>query len=314
MRISLGNMLSGVGFASVVAFALAVGALGSGGDVTPVRAGVATCPPWTPNPDSGRYPVEQRRDVEVWYGTVTLAGDDVTNVQLTDHITPTLQSAFVNQRAGEPRLEGSADWVVQGDNRTWILATPEGLDAEQELRDALEDAGGSGTQFDAPVNQGTDKYVIANWLSTCDSANGFVDNEGAAYVTFYELNASAPGAASDTPTPVPTATPGRQSEDWGDNDCDDDIDADDALRGIIAVAAPDQLDYVPDCPEMGETVTIVDIHVASAGAVKWGDSNCDGFVTVLDALGVLRFIEDLPPFEGGCSGGFWGVGDELTFE
>jgi len=314
VRISPGSVLSGAGFAVLLAVALAVGALVSGGEVTPVRAGVATCPPWTPDPDNGRYPVEQRRDVELWYGTVAKAGDDITSVQMTDHITSTLQHALVTHDEDEPRLAGSEEWVVVGDNRTWILSAPEGLDAEDALRESLSDAGGPGTQFDAPINQGTGKYVIATWASTCDIGEGFVQNEGTAYVTFYELNANAPGAESATPTIAPTATPGPQTEKWGDNDCDDEIDADDAVRALLVVPAPDQVPYVPDCPAMGETVSIVDIHVAGAGSVKWGDANCNSSVTAVDALVILRYMEGLPAFGGGCSGGFWGVGDEITFD
>ena len=92
-----------------------------------------------------------------------------------------------------------------------------------------------------------------------------------------------------TPTPTPTATPplGQQQLAWGDNDCDGDNDAVDALKGLRHVAALSVSQNDP-CPEMGSTV-----EVADASPHIWGDLDCDGDTDAVDALKELRNVAAL---------------------
>ena len=68
---------------------------------------------------------------------------------------------------------------------------------------------------------------------------------------------------------------------WGDNDCDGDNDAVDALKGLRHVAALSVSQNDP-CPEMGSTV-----EVADASPHIWGDLDCDGDTDVFDVVHVV---------------------------
>lgn len=75
----------------------------------------------------------------------------------------------------------------------------------------------------------------------------------------------------------------------GDNDCDGDEDAVDALKGLQFVAA---LGYQqePGCPAIGSEV-----------ASTFGDIDCDDDADAVDALQILRFVAGLPVSQGdGC--------------
>ena len=90
-----------------------------------------------------------------------------------------------------------------------------------------------------------------------------------------------------TPTPVPTATPPAEGNAiWGDDDCDGDVDAVDALKDLQEIAAIPYLQTDP-CFDLGDT-----FDVTPAGATEriWGDVDCDGDVDAVDALAILRDI------------------------
>jgi len=88
--------------------------------------------------------------------------------------------------------------------------------------------------------------------------------------------------ATPTPTPAPTAAPLAQ----GDNDCDGDTDAVDALAGLRHVAALD-VNQQAGCPALGGAVP------AGATPDVFGDVDCDGDVDAVDALNVLRHVAAL---------------------
>ena len=116
----------------------------------------------------------------------------------------------------------------------------------------------------------------------------------------YESGATAPTPSpspepTDTPTPTatpaltPTATPpppGEAALTQGDNDCDGDTDAVDALTGLRHVAAI-SFSQEPGCPAIGDSVP-----AAPAGDPPnlFGDVDCDDDVDAVDALGILRKV------------------------
>lgn len=92
-----------------------------------------------------------------------------------------------------------------------------------------------------------------------------------------------PTPAAPTPTPAPTAVPGRIQ---GDNDCDGDVDAVDALVSLQSTAG---LPYnqQPDCLSLGSAVP------AGGDPQVFGDIDCDGDVDAVDALQILRHVVGL---------------------
>lgn len=110
-----------------------------------------------------------------------------------------------------------------------------------------------------------------------------------------EIESSATPTPSPTPTPGPTATPTPTPSPTaapggilGDTDCDEDVDAVDALHVLQDVAGFD-----PD-----------------ADCLAQGDVQCDGDRDAVDALGILTHIAALPPQpqEPGCPA----VGDQIV--
>jgi uncharacterized repeat protein (TIGR01451 family) len=96
----------------------------------------------------------------------------------------------------------------------------------------------------------------------------------------------AVGTPTPSPTPGPTPTPGPELTQ-GDNDCDGDRDATDALKNLQDLAAiPYQQE--PDCPEIGGPVP------AGANPALFGDVDCDGDVDATDALKLLQDIAAIP--------------------
>ena len=92
-----------------------------------------------------------------------------------------------------------------------------------------------------------------------------------------------PAPATPTPTPAPTGEPVLAQ---GDNDCDGDTDAVDALAGLRHVAALD-VNQQAGCPALGGAVP------AGDSPDVFGDVDCDGDVDAVDALKVLRFVAAL---------------------
>lgn len=97
-----------------------------------------------------------------------------------------------------------------------------------------------------------------------------------------------PPGATSTPTPTPTPTPTNAAPQFtqGDNDCDGDTDAVDALQILLALAGlePNQQ---PGCPELGAAVP------TGGDPQLFGDVDCDGDVDAVDALQILRFVAGL---------------------
>lgn len=137
---------------------------------------------------------------------------------------------------------------------------------------------------------------------------------------FYEVQANSPDLCSDVaatnennveiPTvrgsepylkvlglPEPSATPVLGQRHWGDHDCDDDIDSLDALRSLRFTAGL-PLEPKIACLYFGQTV---DVSPADLGLITWGDVDCDGSMTAVDALVLLRSVAALPfSQEPGC--------------
>lgn len=112
-----------------------------------------------------------------------------------------------------------------------------------------------------------------------------------------------PTPPAGSPTPTPTATPtgtatptptgsAGQQVAWGDDDCDGDTDAVDALKNLQHVAAIPFQQNAP-CFPLGESVNVS--QPAGFGAIVYGDADCDGDVDAVDALQILRFVAGLQP-------------------
>jgi hypothetical protein len=96
------------------------------------------------------------------------------------------------------------------------------------------------------------------------------------------------------PTPTPTPTPAPEGLTQGDNDCDGDSDAVDALVSLQSTAG---LPYnqTGDCPDLASALP------AGGEAQLFGDIDCDGDVDAVDALQILRNVAGLPVNqEEGC--------------
>ena len=93
-----------------------------------------------------------------------------------------------------------------------------------------------------------------------------------------------------TPTTTSTATPTPIANAlWGDDDCDGDADAVDALKNLQHVAALPFTQSDP-CFPLGDPVS-----VTPTGPVQrlWGDVDCDNDVDAVDALAILRKVAAL---------------------
>ena len=73
----------------------------------------------------------------------------------------------------------------------------------------------------------------------------------------------------------------------GDNDCDNDADSVDALKGLQHVAAID-FSQEPDCPTLGSALPAA--LPAGAAPDLFGDVDCDDDVDSVDALKILRSV------------------------
>lgn len=97
---------------------------------------------------------------------------------------------------------------------------------------------------------------------------------------------------SDTPSPTPSGEFAK-----GDVQCDNDIDAVDALtiqRDIAELPTSQQ----PDCPAIGGPAA----RVGGQGSEVFGDINCNDAIDAVDSLFILRHVAKLPVnLPGGCS-------------
>lgn len=102
---------------------------------------------------------------------------------------------------------------------------------------------------------------------------------------------STPAGPTPTPTPAPTPTATPLAElAQGDNQCDKDVDAVDALAGLRNSAG---LAYQqdPGCPAIG---SIVNVAAPASAIAVFGDVDCDTDVDAVDALKILQFVAGLP--------------------
>lgn len=104
-------------------------------------------------------------------------------------------------------------------------------------------------------------------------------------------------APSATPTATPTPTPGTSETpgpgrvlEWGDNQCDEDLDPVDSLGTLRFVASLSPVDQTEPCAEIGD-----DVDVQDASIHPWGDTDCDDDVDTVDALAILRVVAGLVP-------------------
>lgn len=127
----------------------------------------------------------------------------------------------------------------------------------------------------------------------------------------FELEVPATPTPTPSPTNSPTSTPVQQIELWGDNDCSGQIETADVTRGLLAAGAPEEVEPVTGCPDMGEALAFIDLLPQGAGTLTWGDVHCSQTLDGLDALDVLRHIAGLDrvPLEGFCPE----PGDEVVF-
>jgi hypothetical protein len=125
-------------------------------------------------------------------------------------------------------------------------------------------------------------------FSNCVQVTGFATPTPSATPTSTPTPTPTPTSATPTPTPTPT---GGAERTQGDNQCDDDVDAADALTSLQANAA---LPYQQEdnCQPLGSELAGV---AAPAGDVAlFGDVDCDGDVDAVDALKILQFLAALP--------------------
>lgn len=156
-------------------------------------------------------------------------------------------------------------------------------EGELWLRDATADGTG---QFSADT---CGKGLAPGDQVTATATDG--DGNTSEFSLNYTINVASGSCLTPTPTPAqtatPTASPGGQAVEWGDNDCSRSIGP---LDGLIALQfgaglSPD----TTDCPDVGEQV-----DVSGASIHPWGDIDCDGAADVDDAMDVLRFYAGLP--------------------
>ncbi|MCH8813757.1 MAG: hypothetical protein IH957_01485 [Chloroflexi bacterium] len=85
-----------------------------------------------------------------------------------------------------------------------------------------------------------------------------------------------------------------QSPLWGDGDCDNDVDAVDALVTLQFVADL-PFNQGDPCFNLGKPVNVsaAGSNETNYGEIMWGDVDCDDGVGAIDALGILRFVAKL---------------------
>lgn len=112
------------------------------------------------------------------------------------------------------------------------------------------------------------------------------DAEPGDYVT---ASLSTPSSTSEFSACVPV-TSGEAQYIQGDNNCDNDVGATDALAGLQHVAGLDPQQQ-PGCPEIGAALPA---SLPAGETPIFGDVDCDDDVDATDALKILQFIAALP--------------------
>jgi len=212
-------------------------------------------------------------------------------------------------------------WVANVFGGSVSVIDSESLGSAEPVVDTFAVGGGA---IDLAINPLTDRVFVANAFDdtvsiidrTTHEVVGTVDvgdspdavavspTAGFVYVANHGDDTYAfisdPPPSTDPP-PVDTGLPLI----WGDDDCDGDADAVDALKTLQHVAALPFGQSDP-CFPLGETVS-----VTPAGSIdrRWSDVDCDGDVDAVDALGILRDIAAFPVNqEPGCPL----IGSEVT--
>lgn len=77
---------------------------------------------------------------------------------------------------------------------------------------------------------------------------------------------------------------------WGDNQCDGDVDAVDALQALRVTAGLSPFQEA-GCHIMGDDVMV------DGNDISFGDVTCSGLIDSVDGLALLRFVAGLPPLQ-----------------
>lgn len=77
---------------------------------------------------------------------------------------------------------------------------------------------------------------------------------------------------------------------WGDDDCNNAVNAVDGLKNLQEIAGIPYGQEAP-CFTLGDPVSVTP---SGAAQILWGDIDCDGDLDSVDALGILRSVAGLP--------------------
>ncbi len=109
------------------------------------------------------------------------------------------------------------------------------------------------------------------------------------------MTTATPTVGAATDTPAPTATPAPGSLTWGSVHCTVGVSSADSLELLrfnagLSVAQP------AGCPEIGSSITLANSQAAGVNSampalsnLTWGDVDCSGAVSPVDALKLLLF-------------------------
>jgi hypothetical protein len=114
---------------------------------------------------------------------------------LTDHLSQNLADQIALTYGDSRVTDAIGAWVSTSDDIEWVLAAPEGLPAEQDLRDAFDALAAHPLAFDTPIYRGTETYFLTSWV-THDEV-GTTVHQGFAEVSYFELNATWTAATTD---------------------------------------------------------------------------------------------------------------------
>ncbi|MBI5879489.1 MAG: hypothetical protein HZB53_17710 [Chloroflexi bacterium] len=138
--------------------------------------------------------ITHTRLVTVWYGTVYSRGVPLLNRASADSRlsgTP-LAFTYYAHSAVTPLLVPW--WDAPLADIEWLAEASDNLDAERNLRSLLASpllpVPAANVRFDAPIDRGTDRYVIASWTTFNNPDCSLqLDNVGLAQIHYFELNA-----------------------------------------------------------------------------------------------------------------------------
>ncbi|CAN5387102.1 hypothetical protein BH09CHL1_BH09CHL1_04900 [soil metagenome] len=164
------------------------------------------------------------RDLTLYYGEVFGVPYVAKRMALSDYIPPALSAAIAAGNAPSDVRTNISAWIGTGlENETWAESTPNGYNAESDLRSQLEN---SGATVGDPLDHGTTEYTYSNYryLDITDLPAGCspdlpddeiqpafsilipVTQTTVVRVHTYEMNATVEGSPSPTATVTATAT------------------------------------------------------------------------------------------------------------